>query len=209
MIKLKKLLTEALKTFSQIQNELDPDGTKHDLTLTCIQCGTTTTCRCSKPKRKITGVCDSCSKITEDEDENVPVDESLNSIEELTDTVLGEMAAAAQVEYDGWIQDERGYNEELGSGGICHLIADKMLDVLYKHKIENVQTVSSTHEQHVYLVGKFKEGVYTIDIHYSNYETGGGFNWKKIPNVVFDKDYIYISKLDGDPNNFGNYIDQM
>ncbi len=50
------------KTFQEIRNELDPDGTKHDLTLHCVKCGTTETCRCSKPKRKVDGVCDECSK---------------------------------------------------------------------------------------------------------------------------------------------------
>jgi hypothetical protein len=54
------------KSFKAIKNELDPDGKNHDLTLTCVKCGTTETCRCSKPKRKFQGVCDKCSTLNED-----------------------------------------------------------------------------------------------------------------------------------------------
>lgn len=212
MIKLKQLLTESLKSFSQIRDELDPDGSKHDLTLTCGKCGNTQTCRCSKPKRKVTGICDSCmSKVNENEDEDgeSTPDPSLNSINELTDQVLSDMAAAAQKVYDGWVQDEHGYAEELGTGGICHLIADDLIDVLWNHKIHNCQTVSSTHEQHVYVVGAFREGVYMIDIPWHTYERGAGFSWKKLPDIVFDKDHISVDRLDSNPNNIGNYTDQM
>lgn len=64
MIKLSHLIKEN-KTFQQIQNEQDPDGTKHDLRLTCIKCGATQTCRCSKPKRKFNGICHNCSQLNE------------------------------------------------------------------------------------------------------------------------------------------------
>jgi hypothetical protein len=50
------------KTFKQIRDELDPDGKKHDLTLHCIKCNTTETCKCSKPKRKFDGICPECSE---------------------------------------------------------------------------------------------------------------------------------------------------
>ena len=128
----------------------------------------------------------------------------LNSIKEV-ELIKKELAAAGQKVYDDWEQDENGHNDELGSGGICHLIADEMIDVFSKHGIQRIQTVSSTHEQHVYLVGQFREGVFMIDIHWSNYETGGGFNWKKIPDVTFDEDYITIYKLDRNPRQVKQY----
>ena len=53
----------------------------------------------------------------------------LNSIKEI-EPIRNELAAVAQEEYDNWIQDEEDHNEELGSGGICHLIAEKLVDVL-------------------------------------------------------------------------------
>jgi len=61
MIDAKPIMKTESKTFREIRNELDPDGKKHDLTLTCEKCGTTETCRCSQPKRKFKGICDKCS----------------------------------------------------------------------------------------------------------------------------------------------------
>ena len=132
----------------------------------------------------------------------------LNSIKEI-DPIKDELAAAAQNEYDNWIQDEHGYNDELGSGGICHLIADELIDVLYKHNIHRCQTVSSCHEQHVYVVGQFREGIYLIDVPYQYYETGGGFTWKKRPNIKFDADYIHVHRLDSNPRKLSQYTDEM
>jgi len=135
--------------------------------------------------------------------------EKLNSIKEITNDVLDQMVIAAQKEYDNWVQDEHGYDSELGRGGICHLIADELINVLYNHHIQNCQTVCSTHEQHVYVVGKFTEGVYQIDIPYRVYETGGGYTWKKLPDIVFDRKHIGINRIDSDPNNFNQYTDEI
>jgi hypothetical protein len=67
-----------------------------------------------------------------------------------------------------------------------------VLDVFSKHKIDTVQSVSSCHEHHVYIVGAFKEGVYKIDIPYGIYEKGGGFSWKKIEDVKFEPDDVVL-----------------
>jgi len=131
----------------------------------------------------------------------------LNSIKEI-DPIKDELAAAAQKEYDDWVQDEHGYNDELGHGGICHLIAEKLIDILYNHKIYRCQTVSSCHEQHIYVVGQFREGIYLIDIPYHLYERGGGFNWKKLPDIKFDADYIAIERLDSNPRSLSQYTDE-
>jgi len=50
-----------MRTFQEIRDAEDPDGTKHDLTLQCVKCGTKHTCRCSKPKRLMKGICDECA----------------------------------------------------------------------------------------------------------------------------------------------------
>jgi hypothetical protein len=114
-----------------------------------------------------------------------------------------QMAHVAQVIYDRW--DEADIDTYAG-GGICHFIADEICDVLSHHNI-NCAPISSSHEQHVYVAAQFSEGVYTIDIHHSNYETGGGFSWKKIHDVEFtprDIDFYCVSR---DPGDFDNYIE--
>lgn len=132
----------------------------------------------------------------------------LNSVKELT-PILDKLAKAAQKEYDDWVIDKDGYDAEVGSGGICHLIADALIDVLSAHRIDRCHTVSSCHEQHVYIVGQFREGVYMIDVPYHIYETGGGFSWKKIPDVTFTGDDIDIRKLDSNPRNLKQYSDEL
>lgn len=134
---------------------------------------------------------------------------SLNSVSEITDVVKDEMVKVAQEQYDGWQQNHAGQSDELGSGGICHLIADDLIDVLYRHKIENVQSVCSNFEQHVYVVGQFKEGIYEIDIPYNVYESGGGFTWRKIPDVQFSRNDIVIRRLSSDPTEYSNYVDSI
>ena len=132
--------------------------------------------------------------------------EGLKSVKSINDDVLKRIAMAAQKQYDQWAQNEEGYDEELGSGGICHLIADDLAGILSDHGIE-CSTVCSSYEQHVYLVCKFREGVYMIDIPYHIYESGGGFTWKKKKDVKFDTSHVVIGGLDNDPRNFKKYID--
>ncbi len=115
------------------------------------------------------------------------------------------LAKIAQKVYDDW--DELDIDTYAG-GGICHLIADAIADYLNFHSIETV-TVSSDHEQHVYCVSKVIEGIYTVDIHWSYYETGGGFNWKKIPNVVFDGSELEFYKVSSDYNDWDEYVGDM
>jgi hypothetical protein len=134
----------------------------------------------------------------EDEDEeeldlpSVTVGESLRP----------ELIKTAQEEYEEW--DESNIDHYAG-GGICHFIADNFCEVLDRKGI-TCSTVSSDNEQHVYVVAQFAEGVYSIDLHYSYYETGGGFRWSKIPNVVLDPSDIYFYRLSHDPKEFKQYV---
>jgi hypothetical protein len=128
----------------------------------------------------------------------------LNSISQITDEVKRALAAAAQKVYDEWQQNEEGYDEELGGGGICHIIADEMADILWQSKIYNLQT-QCTDQPHVYLIGKFKEGIFTVDIPYYVYESGGGFSWKKKPDVKFDESHVEIYQLDHSYRNWKKY----
>lgn len=111
------------------------------------------------------------------------------------------IAQCGQKIYDEWFQNEEGYDEMVGSGGICHLIADEIVNLLYEKDIE-CTTISSDHEVHVYVVCKLEEGVFKIDIPYNFYETGGGYTWKKIKNVSFNEDFVYIDQLSYDPSDF-------
>ena len=128
----------------------------------------------------------------------------LNENENVIGSLKGELAQAAQKVYDAWEQDEEGYCDSYGNGGICHDIADAMCNILSNHDVE-CTTVSSDHEVHVYVVAKLEDGIYYVDLPYRYYENGGGYCWKKIPDVEFDERYIVIDRLSADPNDFGQY----
>ena len=127
----------------------------------------------------------------------------LNSISQITDEVKREMAAAAQLVYDEWEQDEKGEDAHYGVGGICDDIAQLMASVLSKHGIYDVQT--QYNEPHTYVIGKFREGIFTIDIPYSVYERGNLYTWKKIKAVRFDPLHIEIYRLDPSSRNWKKY----
>lgn len=130
-----------------------------------------------------------------DDDEEVDL-ENLPSIDQVKQH-FSELITVAQKVYDEWDEDV----EEYAGGGICHLIADEICNVL-QHNGYNCVTVSSSHEQHVYCVIQVKEGVYSIDIPYHYYETGGGFSWKKIQEVQFSPDDITLYRITSDPSEF-------
>ena len=130
---------------------------------------------------------------------------TLNENTNIFSNLKSELALSAQKVYDRWEQNEEGYCDSWGYGGICGDIADAMCDVLFKYDIE-CTTVSSSHEVHVYVVAKTDDGIYYIDIPYREYETGGGYCWKKIPNVEFDENCVVVDRISSDPDEFENYI---
>ncbi len=116
------------------------------------------------------------------------------------------LAAAGQQEYDVWEQDEEGYDEELGSGGICHLIADRMVGILSDEGFEAVSTHSEgIGENHVWVTAQTAQGVVTVDIPPGVYEIGGGYTWKKRPDIVFVPSDIVVDVIDKDPLRFTDY----
>jgi len=131
--------------------------------------------------------------------------ESLPSMEEAAKH-KPEIVRRVQAEYDRWEQDEEGYSEEVAYGGICHLLADLVAEVLNDAGFPTT-TVSSYHEVHVYCVSQASDGVWEVDIPHCIYERGGGYNWTKIPDVTFEPDDIVINRLSPDPADFNNYVE--
>ena len=124
---------------------------------------------------------------------------SINDVKVLIPNIVD----VAQREYNEW--DESNVDVYAG-GGICHFIADQIASILIDHGIECF-TQSSSFEQHVYCIVQVREGIYVVDIHYSIYETGGGFSWNKRPDVSFDDNDITISQLSGDFDDISEYIE--
>jgi len=137
-------------------------------------------------------------KANEDFDEQ---NESLPSVD-TAKSAMPRILEKVQRVYDDWDESDR---DTYAGGGICHLLADEICDVLGSMGIE-CATVSCSMEQHVYVAAKFEEGVYSIDIPYHIYETGGGFSWQKIPDIKFEPNDVEFYRVSGDPDEFENYI---
>ncbi len=122
---------------------------------------------------------------------------------------LPELARAAQQVYDQWELDEDGMDPELGGGGICQDIAEAMGNALNFAGVESMSIDNNgMGEQHVWTLAKFREGVFEVDIPPGVYETGGGYNWTKIPGVVFTPQHIHYGLLNKNPESFEQYAEQ-
>lgn len=118
------------------------------------------------------------------------------------------LAKAAQGVYDDWdASNELDGDWQVGFGGICHLIADELLGVLSEAGIK-ATSVSSNYEVHVYVVAQVPEGVFLVDIPPDVYETGGGYNWKKIEGVEFDPNDVVIRQLSPRPEDIREYVEE-
>jgi hypothetical protein len=130
-----------------------------------------------------------------------------------------QFAAIAQKEYDAWDQSDEIYGDgEVGFGGICHLIAEAWGSMLAEIGI-NSQTFSHSDQVHVSLTvwgdtesreddeetyppTKKQIEIFDVDLNPYIYETGGGYTWKKIPDVTIDPSDISIYRQFIDQDDF-------
>ena len=114
-----------------------------------------------------------------------------------------QFAAIAQRVYDEW---EESDVDTYAGGGICHLIAEALANACESNGIE-AASVSSTQEQHVYVICRLADGIYALDIPYHLYEVGSMFSWKKIQDVHFTADFITWFCVDRNPANYEQYLE--
>jgi hypothetical protein len=108
-----------------------------------------------------------------------------------------QMCQFAQQIYNEWDQSDEDGDPELGFGGICDLIAEKICDVLGTAGIYCVShNWGDSGDNHTSVIANLADGVFEVDIPYHVYETGGGYTWKKIPDVVFDPRDVVISQIE-------------
>jgi hypothetical protein len=120
---------------------------------------------------------------------------------------LPEIVARAQAVYDDWAQDDEGFDEELGEGGICHLIADEVVDVLTNAGVEAKPVWSEgVGENHVWALVKIPDGphqgVWMVDIPPEVYESGSGYSWRKKPDVAIHRDHVVLYRESANPDDF-------
>ncbi len=128
--------------------------------------------------------------------------------EQALHALIPEFIRVAQEQYGAWDASDPEYGDgEVGFGGICHLIAEGIQDVIINAGLEASTVSASCGEQHVWVVVKMSDGIYEVDIPPCVYETGGGYSWQKIPDVEFSACDIVINRLSADPNEWDEYIE--
>ena len=126
-----------------------------------------------------------------------------SSNNKLYDTLLilrNDLALSAQKVYDDWEQDDEGIDEIYGSGGICDDIADAMCDVINNKTNYGCFHLYNEHDCHtsIYVYDDTTKQIYNVDIPPYVYEKGTGYNWKKINDVSFNVNHIYIDEAEWD-----------
>ena len=114
---------------------------------------------------------------------------------QLTDLKV-EMAHSAQKALNEWEQDENGQDVELGTGGVCDQISRALSEVILK--LDGIDITEGGHEgdDHSYIIVYNDDEAFSVDIPPYIYETGGGYSWKKKPNVKIQPDDILIERVD-------------
>ena len=109
--------------------------------------------------------------------------------------VRDQIAAAAQKVYDDWAQDEEGFDEEFGGGGICDAVQRAMSDVIVSNIECELDDGGWEGDDHANLLVSRDEEQYLVDIPAQTYETGGGMNWKKLPDIAITADDVIIAPI--------------
>lgn len=125
--------------------------------------------------------------------------------------LIPEFVQASQAEYDSWGQDASEHGDlELGMGGICQEIAYAISGVCSEHGIDCITVSAEIGDQHVWAIAYDDDEVneaFEIDIPPYTYETGGGYTWKKIPDVKFEPNDIKINYIHWD--DFRQNLDDL
>lgn len=108
------------------------------------------------------------------------------------------IAQAAQAVYNEWEQED-----ECDVGGICDEI-ERAISSLISMRIRNASTTDGGQagDDHAWTIVYNRTESYGVDIPPNVYETGGGYCWKKIPNVIIQPNHVEIWNLGIHPSEF-------
>lgn len=106
-------------------------------------------------------------------------------------TLKPNMASVAQKVYDEWNPED-----EFDTGGICDIIANEISDVIALNISDiSIEEYGQEGDDHAALIVSLGNERYVVDIPAYVYETGGGYNWKKIPNVIISANDVVIERI--------------
>lgn len=122
------------------------------------------------------------------------------------ESIKAELVTCIQRTYDGWIQDDDGFDECIGYGGISQDIAYAIQDTLTDNGIECVAITPQTTPSQCCVIAKTASGVYSICSAPSKYEMAEGNIVRKLADVAFTADDIQVELVDDNPENYQKHI---
>jgi hypothetical protein len=117
------------------------------------------------------------------------------------------IASLTQAVYDEWEQDEDGIDEELGSGGICDIVAGRIATCLAEEFGIDAYVQHVEMDCHTLVVAVLEDGIFTVDVPPGVYETGTGYTWTKRKDIVVRAEDVEVLQLSADPTTLHLYVD--
>lgn len=110
--------------------------------------------------------------------------------------LLAFIIESAQCIIDDWEQDEEGFSEEFGHGGICDRVADSIGDILAENDIDFIYG-GHDGDDHAYIIAYDQDDrtAFLIDIDPYAYEEGHGYVWKKRHGIELKVDDVIIEEV--------------
>ena len=129
-----------------------------------------------------------------------------SNMENKLKSLIPDFIKTAQTVYNDWEQSEDGESEEYGTGGICDVIADEMCNVVYEKTDYNCFSNYNEIDCHssIYVYDSDNKLLFNVDIPPYVYETGTGYNWKKLKNIQFQKEDVILHDM---TELYSEYID--
>jgi hypothetical protein len=123
--------------------------------------------------------------------------------------LLPRIAEAAGKVHADWAQDEDGHDEELGTGGICDLVASEIASIVSELPGALVATQYNETDTHTSAIAALADGVFVVDIPARVYEIGYGYVWKKIVDADIGPQHVEIVQLSKDPASLHEFVDDL
>jgi hypothetical protein len=120
--------------------------------------------------------------------------EAIITLRQELETLRPQIAAAAQEIYDAWDQVD-GLDMDLGGGGICDQISAEISGIVANNIDASIDEYGHDGDDHASVVVSRAGEQYVVDINFRHYESGGGYSWRKIPDVVFTPEMVDILPL--------------
>lgn len=145
----------------------------------------------------------------EDDIDEKEQEKQIHLLKSYVKSILADLATAAISDYESWEQDEEGYSEEYGVGGICDTIAESLVGVFELKKPEALSdwesfTMYTEHNCHtdLYVVNHKIKKIFQLGLDPSYYESGGGYTWKKRDEHSISDESFYLTDTYLDYENF-------